>query len=163
MFAFTAAVNRASRRYQWNAKRPTNVMTGTLYISSLRYEWNVWSLFRRKAADVLRYYRAFPNTSATVDVFRRSATDLDCLPDRSVDMVFMDVQLPGMSGIDTTAAIRARDQRTGRRIPIVAMTAHAMAGDRERFLAAGMDDYISKPIGVSELLAAGERATAAAA
>jgi DNA modification methylase len=90
LFAFTACVNRASRRYQWNAKRPTNVMTGTLYISSLRYEWNVWSLFRRKAADVFRYYRAFPNTTAHAQVFQRSATDLDCLPDCSVDMVFMD-------------------------------------------------------------------------
>ena len=90
LFSFTAALNRASKRYQWNAKRPTNVMTGTLYISSLRYEWNVWSLFRRKAADVLRYYSAFPSTQAKVDVFQRSATDLDCLPDRSIDMVFMD-------------------------------------------------------------------------
>jgi len=90
LFAFTAAANRASRRYQWNAKRPTNVMTGTLYISSLRYEWNVWSLFRRKAADVLRYYRSFPASTAKVEVFRRSATALDCLPDRSVDCVFMD-------------------------------------------------------------------------
>ena len=89
-FAFTAAVNRASKRYQWNAKRPTNVMTGTLYISSLRYEWNVWSLFRRKAADVLRYYRDFPQTHAVADVFQRSATDLGCVPDGSVDMVFMD-------------------------------------------------------------------------
>jgi 16S rRNA G966 N2-methylase RsmD len=90
MFAFTAALNRASRRYQWNVKRPTNVMTGTLYISSLRYEWNVWSLFRRKAADVLRYYRSFPRTNAVAEVFQRSSTDLDCMPDRSVDMVFMD-------------------------------------------------------------------------
>lgn len=90
MFAFTAAVNRASKRYQWNAKRPTNVMTGTLYISSLRYEWNVWSLFRRKAADVLRYYRAFPMASGTADVFQHSAATLDCIPDQSVDMVFMD-------------------------------------------------------------------------
>jgi len=90
LFAFTAAVNRASRRYQWNAKRPTNVMTGTLYISSLRYEWNVWSLFRRKAADVLRYYQAFSKTAATVEVFQRSAANLDCIPDSSVDMVFMD-------------------------------------------------------------------------
>jgi hypothetical protein len=65
-------------------------MTGTLYISSLRYEWNVWSLFRRKAADVLRYYRAFPKTTATADVFQRSAADLDCLPDQSMDMIFMD-------------------------------------------------------------------------
>lgn len=90
LFAFTACVNRASRRYQWNAKRPTNVMTGTLYISSLRYEWNVWSLFKRKASGVLRYYREFPKTIARVQVFQRSATDLSCLPDCSVDMVFMD-------------------------------------------------------------------------
>src|SRR5207237_352753 len=89
-FAFTAVIDRASKRYQWNAKSPTNVMTGTLYISSLRYEWNVWSLFNRKAADVLRYYRDFPKTNAIADVFQRSATNLDCLPDRSVDMVFMD-------------------------------------------------------------------------
>lgn len=90
MFAFTACVNRASRRYQWNAKRPTNVMTGTLYISSLRYEWNVWSLFRRKAADVKRYFSSFPETSATVQVMNRSATDLSCIPDGSIPMVFMD-------------------------------------------------------------------------
>ena len=90
MFAFTGAVNRASRRYQWNAKRPTNVMTGRSLSSSLRYEWNVWSLFKRKASDALRYYQAFPNTTARADVFQRSATDLDCLPDGSVDMVFMD-------------------------------------------------------------------------
>lgn len=90
MFAFTACVNRASRRYQWNAKRPTNVMTGTLYISSLRYEWNVWSLFRRKAADVRRYFEGFPKTDTTVQVMNRSATDLSCLPDGSVSMVFMD-------------------------------------------------------------------------
>src|SRR5690606_29163699 len=90
MFAFTACVNRASRRYQWNAKRPTNVMTGTLYIASLRYEWNVWSLFRRKAADVKRYFERFPETSTSVQVMHRSATDLSCLPDGSVSMVFMD-------------------------------------------------------------------------
>jgi DNA modification methylase/transcriptional regulator with XRE-family HTH domain/DNA-directed RNA polymerase subunit RPC12/RpoP len=90
LFAFTACANRASKRYQWNSKRPTNVMTGTLYVSSLRYEWNVWSLFRRKAADVLRYYVAFPTSKAEVQVFQRSATSLDCLQDGSIDFVFMD-------------------------------------------------------------------------
>ncbi len=49
----TACVNRASRRYQWNAKRPTNVMTGIVLHLVLLYEWNVWSQFRRKAADVV--------------------------------------------------------------------------------------------------------------
>lgn len=90
MFAFTGSVNRASRRYQWNAKRPTNVMSGTLYISSLRYEWNVWSLFRRKAAEVLRYYKGFSQNESSADVFQRSAASLDCIPDKSIDMVFMD-------------------------------------------------------------------------
>lgn len=90
LFAFTACVNRASKRYQWNAKRPTNVMTGTLYISSMRYEWNVWSLFERKAKDVLRYFERYPSTDCRAQVFQKSATKLDSLHDSSVDMVFMD-------------------------------------------------------------------------
>lgn len=90
LFAFTACANRASKRYQWNAKRPTNVMTGTLYVSSLRYEWNVWSLFRRKAADVLRLYESRPETSASAEVFQSSATELGVIPSGAVDMVFMD-------------------------------------------------------------------------
>ncbi len=90
LFAFTGAVNRASRRYQWNAKRPTNVMSGTLYVSSIRYEWNVWSLFKRKASAVARYYDAFPTGEGRVETVLSSATDLAHVPDNSIDFVFMD-------------------------------------------------------------------------
>jgi two-component system sensor histidine kinase/response regulator len=67
------------------------------------------------------------------------------------DVILMDVQMPGMNGFDATAAIRARENSAGPRVPIVAMTAHATQGDRERCLAAGMDDYIAKPISSESL------------
>jgi two-component system, sensor histidine kinase and response regulator len=72
------------------------------------------------------------------------------------DVILMDVQMPDMSGLEATAAIRQREQATGAHVPIVAMTAHAMTGDRERCLEAGMDAYVSKPLRLDELLAAVE-------
>ena len=67
------------------------------------------------------------------------------------DLVFLDVQMPEMDGFAATATIREREKVTGHHIPIVALTAHAMQGDRERILEAGMDDYLSKPIQPEEL------------
>jgi len=67
------------------------------------------------------------------------------------DLIAMDVQMPELDGLDATGAIRAWEKSTGTHIPIIAMTAHAMKGDRERCLAAGMDGYTSKPIRIREL------------
>jgi len=73
------------------------------------------------------------------------------------DVVLMDVQMPGMDGFEATAAIRERERLTGGRIPIIALTAHALKGDEEECLSAGMDGYVSKPIRAIELISMIER------
>jgi len=73
------------------------------------------------------------------------------------DLILMDVQMPEMDGLSATAAIRDLERQTKRHTPIIALTAHAMQGDRDRFIAAGMDDFVSKPINPAELRAAIQR------
>jgi two-component system sensor histidine kinase/response regulator len=76
---------------------------------------------------------------------------LAALEKGAFDLVFMDVQMPEMDGLEATAVIRKREQLSGKHQAVIALTAHAMKGDEERCVAAGMDGYLSKPIRPQEL------------
>jgi PAS domain S-box-containing protein len=92
-----------------------------------------------------------------VQVVSNGREALEALARESFDLVLMDVQMPVMDGLEATAAIRKQEENTGRHLPILAMTAHAMKGDRELCLTAGMDGYVAKPIQPRELYDAIER------
>jgi two-component system sensor histidine kinase/response regulator len=87
----------------------------------------------------------------TVQVAGNGQLALDALEQDTFDVVLMDVQMPVMDGLQAVSLLRERELKTGGHMPVIAMTAHAMTGDRERCLKAGMDDYISKPIDQQEL------------
>jgi signal transduction histidine kinase/DNA-binding response OmpR family regulator/ligand-binding sensor domain-containing protein len=87
----------------------------------------------------------------TVVMVNNGRQALEALDREAFDLVIMDVEMPEMDGFEATAAIRARELGTDTHVPIIAMTAHTMAGDSERCRAAGMDAYISKPIHAQEL------------
>lgn len=79
------------------------------------------------------------------------------LREQPFDLILMEVQMPEMDGFEATANIREQEKSGAMHVPIIAMTAHAMVGDRDRCLAAGMDDYVSKPVNANDLFAAIER------
>jgi len=95
--------------------------------------------------------RLLENHGDTVEVAGNGVELLEMLERQSFDLILMDAQMPHMDGFEATAAIRRLEQDTGAHIPIIAMTAHAMVGDRQRCLEAGMDGYISKPVHPHEL------------
>jgi CheY-like chemotaxis protein len=95
--------------------------------------------------------------------YRVTSTDngaaaLSALERDGFDLVLMDVEMPGMDGVDTTARIREREKATGEHVPVFALTAHAMPAQRVRCLAAGMDGFLAKPIQAATLLDAISRA-----
>jgi PAS domain S-box-containing protein len=105
------------------------------------------------AVNQLVALRLLEKHGHTVTVASNGKKALEALEKQSYDLILMDVQMPEMNGWEATEAIRKREKTTGEHLPIVAMTAHAMKGDEEKCLAAGMDRYLTKPIRTQELLA----------
>jgi signal transduction histidine kinase/DNA-binding response OmpR family regulator len=96
--------------------------------------------------------RVLERRGHSVTVANNGAEAVNLYGRDTFDVILMDIQMPEMNGYEATTAIRGHECTTGAHIPIIALTAHAMAGDRDRCLAAGMDDYVSKPIHLEELL-----------
>jgi two-component system, sensor histidine kinase and response regulator len=110
-------------------------------------------LVEDNAVNQLVALRLLEKYGHSVSVAANGRKALEELETESYDLILMDIQMPEMNGWEATQAIREKEKTTGGRIPIVAMTAHAMKGDEERCLAAGMDAYLTKPIRTQELLA----------
>jgi CheY-like chemotaxis protein len=96
----------------------------------------------------------------SVDLAADGREALDMLEHGSFDLVLMDVQMPEMDGFEATAALRDKEKTAGGHVPVIAMTAYAMQGDRERCLAAGMDGYVSKPVNAEDMFSTIERVLA---
>jgi two-component system sensor histidine kinase/response regulator len=86
-----------------------------------------------------------------VTVVGNGAEAIAVMDNHDFDLVFMDVQMPEMDGLEATAVIRGKEKITGKHQPIIALTAHAMKGDREKCISGGMDGYLTKPIRPQEL------------
>ncbi len=98
--------------------------------------------------------RLLERVGAEVKVVNNGKEALQAWQENKFDLIFMDWQMPVMDGLEATQEIRRQEKETGVHIPIIALTAHAMTGDREKGLAAGMDDYITKPVKKQDLIAA---------
>ncbi len=144
-FCFTALFDAPSAPHEETGAKAVNSASAPRKISILLVEDDdvSRSLVSRVLTQDGHAVTAVANGLEAVEAAGRSAFDL----------ILMDLQMPRMDGLEATRQIRLRESQTGGHTPIVAMTAHAMKGDRERCLAAGMDGYIAKPIDMEELRA----------
>jgi two-component system, sensor histidine kinase and response regulator len=101
--------------------------------------------------------RLLEKQNHTVTAAANGREALDIMEKEKFDCVLMDLQMPVLDGFETTAAIRTKERISGGHLPIIALTAHAIAGDLERCLAAGMDGYLTKPINIKDVCATVDR------
>jgi CheY-like chemotaxis protein len=103
-------------------------------------------------ASQMVMYNLFKRYGHICDIANNGQEALKKIKNRKYDLILMDIQMPMMDGIQATKIIRKSEENENRHIPIIALTAHALKGDREKLLGSGMDGYISKPFNIEELL-----------
>jgi CheY-like chemotaxis protein/HPt (histidine-containing phosphotransfer) domain-containing protein len=142
--AITKTVGRAVVDDEQSSESPTEVEPHVPHLRILLAEDSI--INQKLALGLLEQQRH------SVVVANNGKEALKQLESSDFDVVLMDVQMPIMDGLEATRAIRKREKHHGGHVPIIAMTAHAMKGDRERCIAAGMDQYLSKPIRAHQLV-----------
>jgi len=144
-----------TRRTPAHDDRPTPSVSPPLP-SAKPHGWRIL-LAEDNVVNQLLAVRMLEKRGHQVEVVGTGKAALAALAQHTFDLVLMDVQMPEIDGFEATAAIRAREHEGGGHLPIIAMTAHVMKGDQERCLAAGMDDYVAKPVKAADLYAAIDR------
>jgi two-component system, sensor histidine kinase and response regulator len=144
--AILAAIGAQAPRARAETPAPRSIETAVPPLRILLAEDN--PVNRRVATRLLE------KQGHTIIVARDGREALAVLERESVDVVLMDVQMPDIDGLEATRTIRWKEKSSGGHIPIISVTAHVMKGDRENCLAAGADEYVSKPLQISELLQA---------
>ncbi|WP_407355984.1 PAS domain S-box protein [Methanolobus sp. WCC5] len=144
-FWFTVRLDKQSQTVEIaNSENATLLQSGNHMLNLLLVEDDIYN---QKVAQEMLMKLGF-----NVNAVNNGMEAIKALETRSYDLVLMDVQMPEMDGMEATRQIRSPESRViNRNIPIIALTAHAMQGDRERFIEAGMDDYLSKPITLKAL------------
>jgi PAS domain S-box-containing protein len=150
---FDAMLEVLSRKPQTEESIPRQIRTQVTEKREIKILLAEDNPVNRKLAKTL-----LEKHGATVVIAENGQEALEMLDREKVDLVLMDVQMPLMDGLEATRAIRAKELKTGMHLQIIALTAHAMKGDREKCLEAGADDYLTKPIRTVDLLAAIDRA-----
>ncbi|QOY86681.1 hybrid sensor histidine kinase/response regulator [Paludibaculum fermentans] len=143
IFNFTLRVQRAGVQAEPSEEQPRVQLPGLIPLAILLAEDN--KINQRVAVSLLQ------KLGCEVDVVADGQEAVTSVEAKLYDLVLMDVQMPTMDGLAAVAEIRARESGSGRHIPVIALTAHAMEGDAERCLAAGMDAYLPKPINPKKL------------
>jgi len=142
-FHFTMCVQRAGAQVEAVEETPRLATPGLMPLAILLAEDN--KINQRVAVSLLQ------KLGCEVDVVGDGLEAVSSVAAKPYDLVLMDVQMPTMDGLAAVAEIRARESGSGRHLPVIALTAHAMEGDAERCLAAGMDAYLPKPINPKKL------------
>jgi signal transduction histidine kinase/CheY-like chemotaxis protein len=135
------------------AQQPNQPLVTTHFLRENRTVWTILVAEDNRVNQVLAQ-RLLEKRGHTVVLAETGKAALEAIDKQTFDLVLMDVQMPDMDGLEATAAIRQQEKISGKHLPIIAMTANAMIGDKEHCLQAGMDSYVAKPLSVNDLFGA---------